>query len=67
MDQDFGTPITPAEEQPKSNRTMIIIVVVLVVLCCCCAIVGGGAAFWLWNNGDALLEGLGMRWLPLLM
>ncbi len=45
-------PLPP--EQPKTNRTMIIVVVVLVLLCCCC-VCGSLGAYWLWNNGDALL------------
>ena len=46
------------EAQPEKNnsKTVIIVVAVVVLLCCCCVAVGGGA--WLWNNGDAMLNGL---------
>jgi len=43
---------------PKKNNTVIIVVAVLVVLCCCCAVVGG-LGYYLWTNGDALLNGTG--------
>jgi len=46
-------PLPPAE--PKKNRTGIIIAVVVVILCCCC-LVGGGLGWWLWNNGDSLMN-----------
>lgn len=45
---------TPA---PQKNNTWLIIVIVLVVLCCCC--VGLGGAYWLWTNGDRLIQNLG--------
>ncbi len=44
-------------EPKKPNKTLIIVVVVVLVLCCCCLVMGG-AGYWLWNNGDALLQGL---------
>ena len=67
MDANYGTPITPLEEQPKKdNKRTIIIVVVVLLLCCCCVVVGGGVGMWLWNNGDALLEGTQLL-TPLLM
>ena len=43
--------------QPRSNRnTIIIIVVVVVLLCCCCIAVAGG--YYLYQNGDQLLNGI---------
>jgi len=51
------TPITPAPEEPKKNNTILYIVIGVVVLCCCCAALAGG--YWLWNNGDRLLQGVG--------
>ena len=43
----------PSEGAKKSNQGLIIAVVVVVLLCCCC--VGLIAAWYLWNNGDALV------------
>ncbi len=59
------TPIapTPAPEEPKKNNTVLYIVIGVVVLCCCCAAAIG--AWWLWNNGDRLLQGTNLL-LPLL-
>jgi nitrate reductase NapE component len=52
-------------EKKKSNKTWIIILVVLLVLCCLCSC--GGIGFYLWNNGDALMQemDLGMMLLSL--
>ena len=49
---DFNPGPTPT--QPKNNRTMIIVIVVVVVLCLCCVVVGGG--YYLWTNGDKLIQ-----------
>lgn len=54
MDNEYGTPLTP-EQPKKNNTTLIIVIVVLVILCCCCVVVGG-FGWWLWTNGDAILE-----------
>jgi hypothetical protein len=48
-------PITPAPEEPRKNNTVLYIVIGAIVLCCCCATAAG--AYWLWNNGDSLLQG----------
>jgi hypothetical protein len=59
------TPVTPTPEvlppvQPeKKSRTGLIIGIVVAVLCCCC-LVFGGLGYWLWNNGDQLMQQLGM-------
>jgi len=65
MDQDYGTPIPPLEDQPpkKSNTTLIIIIVVLVLLCCCCVLLAAAVA-GMWNYGDQLF---GITWLPQLV
>jgi hypothetical protein len=55
MNETFGTPVL---ETPKKNNTVLIVVIVVVVLCCCCAVFGG-AGWYLWNNGDALLNSMG--------
>lgn len=47
------TPVAPAEPK-KRNTGLIIAVVIVVLLCCCC--VGGFGIYWLWNNGDQLLN-----------
>jgi len=46
----------PVQPEPKKNNTtMIIIIVVVVLLCCCCVVVAGGG-YWLWVNGDRLMN-----------
>ncbi len=49
----------------RQRSTIIIVVVVLLVLCCCCAAIGAGV--WLWNNGDQLMQQMGItgQMLPL--
>ncbi len=54
---------TPVSEEPKKNNTVLYIVIAVVVLCCCCAAAIG--AWWLWNNGDRLMQGTSLL-LPLL-
>jgi flagellar basal body-associated protein FliL len=39
----------------KSSKTWLIILIVVLVLCCCCAVVGG-LGYYLYNNGDALMQ-----------
>jgi hypothetical protein len=56
MNEPTSTP-APDQPQPKSNQGMIIAIVVVVVLCCCCASAAGG--WYLWNNGDQMLQDLG--------
>ena len=51
MDINPGPAPTPAR---KNNTTLIIAIVVIVVLCLCCIVIGGG--YWLWTNGDKLLQ-----------
>lgn len=48
-----GVPETGGK--PASARPWIIIVVVILVLCCMLVVCGGGL-WWLWENGDELLE-----------
>lgn len=55
-------PVSPSSleppEQPKKSNTWIWIVAAVVLLCCCC--VGAIGGWWLWNNGDQLLQGTGV-------
>lgn len=54
MTDAYGTPAPPADNR---QRNMIIGVVVgLLVLCCLCTTLAGG--WWLWNNGDVLIDAL---------
>jgi hypothetical protein len=62
MDDYQGTTRTPQPEK-KKNTTLIIVVVVLLVLCFCCLLLGG-VGYWLYWNGDALLEQLLSSGLP---
>ena len=57
---DFGEVKGPEPEvKKKDNKILIIVVVVAVILLCCC-LVAVLLGVWLWNNGDALLEDLGV-------
>ena len=58
MAEEFGTPIAPEEGQSKNRIWIIVVVIVIVLLCCCCFTALGGN--WLWNNGDQLIEDLGL-------
>jgi len=49
---DYAVP--PSGGGNKSRTTTIVIVVVLVLLCCCC--LGSVAGYYLWNNGDSLMQ-----------
>jgi len=51
-------PVSPVIGEPKKNNTVLYIVIGVVVLCGCCAILAGG--YWLWINGDTLLQGTGL-------
>jgi hypothetical protein len=59
MAQDFGTTEPPFQEPRRTNRSIVITIIVLIVLCCCCAAILAG--YWLWNNGDQLLEQLNIQ------
>jgi hypothetical protein len=57
MAQEFEPlpPITPIEEpRRRSNTTLVVVIIILLLLCCCCALLAAG--YWLWINGDMLLE-----------
>jgi hypothetical protein len=59
MTNEMPNPMSPSPAPAPDNRrrNMIIAVVVsAVLLCCCCFIVVAG--YWLWNNGDQLLQQL---------
>ena len=47
-------PMSVQPEPKKSNTGLIIAVVVVVLLCCCCIFAIGG--WYLWMNGDALIN-----------
>ena len=54
MTSDMGM---GASGQDNKQRNIIIVVVVVVLLLCCCCI-AGVAAYWLYQNGDQLMQGL---------
>lgn len=55
MNQGMPSNPTPMPEQPKkSNTGLIIAIIVVVVLCLCCVLAGG--AYYLYQNGDRLLN-----------
>jgi flagellar basal body-associated protein FliL len=54
-------PPTPESTQPKKSRTWLVVLIIVLVLCCLCAVVGGGI-WWLWNNGDSLLDLSRLAW-----
>jgi hypothetical protein len=47
--------VPESEGNASSSKPWIIIVVVLVVLCCL-MLVCGAAGWWLWENGDQLID-----------
>ena len=51
-DQQIPPAVT---EEPKKNNTLLYVIIGVVVLCGCCGVLG--ALYWLWNNGDRLLQG----------
>lgn len=56
MDQPMGSSTAAAPEGKPSRKVLWIVLGVLLV-CCVCG--GAGAAlWWLWNNGDQLLQGI---------
>ncbi|HET6594941.1 MAG TPA: hypothetical protein VFG81_04930 [Anaerolineales bacterium] len=55
-------PINPVTEEPRKNNTVLYVVIGAIVLCGCCSVAIG--AWWLWNNGDSLLQGASLL-LPL--
>jgi flagellar basal body-associated protein FliL len=57
MVEDLPPSPTVPEPAKQSNTTLIIIIIVVILLCCCCAVIALGA-WWLWVNGDQLLNNL---------
>lgn len=56
MDTFEAPPVpSPLEEPRKTNTALIIVIVILVVLCLCC-LASAAAGYWLWVNGDALID-----------
>jgi hypothetical protein len=56
METPSSTPdVTPDMSAPKkSNRGMIIAIIVIILLCCCC--ISAIAGWYLWMNGDSLMN-----------
>lgn len=52
----------PGEKKNNTGLIIAIVVAVFLLLCCCCAVAG----FFLWNNGDQILNSLGASLLPVL-
>jgi hypothetical protein len=50
----------------SSSRTWLIVGGVVIILCCVCAVCGG-VGYWLWENGDRLLEEYAIRGLLILV
>ena len=49
------SPVNEAPEEKNNKKLWIILSIFLVLLCCLCLAVVG-AAWWLWDNGDSLLD-----------
>lgn len=66
---DYGTPITPIEEQSSNTKKIILIVVAVVLGLCCCFLVFGLLLYFV--LGDMILEALDIaaliRQLPMLL
>lgn len=45
-------------KEGKSSKTLLWVVLGILLFACVCGGIGAGA-WWLWNNGDRLLEGIG--------
>lgn len=42
MDDDFGTPIPPIEDNENySRRVWMIVIFILLLICCCCLVISG--------------------------
>lgn len=57
MDQPMAGSTGQGQEGKSSKKTLWIVLGIL-LFCCVCGGIGAGA-WWLWNNGDQLLEGIG--------
>jgi len=62
MAETIQTPMGD-EGQGSSSKVWLIVLVVVLVLCCVVVACGAGG-YWLWENGDQLLEEL-EDWLAL--
>ena len=51
----------PGEKKSNTGLIIAIVVAVVLLLCCCCSVAG----IFLWNNGDQILNNLGMSLLPI--
>jgi hypothetical protein len=47
----------PGQTGQSSSRTLLIVAAVVLVCCVCAGL--GAAGWWLWNNGDQFLQGIG--------
>lgn len=47
-------PFSGQPEPKKSNKGLMIAIIVVVLLCCCCVFGVGG--WWLYQNGDSLMN-----------
>lgn len=56
MNEPMGAPMGEAE--PKKSKTWLVVLIVVLVVCCVCVVAAAGG-YWLWNNGDRLLESFG--------
>jgi hypothetical protein len=48
---------SPMDSQGRGSSSRVWLIVLVVVLVLCCVVIAcGGAGYWLWENGDKLLE-----------
>ena len=53
--QNMAPDAFSGQPEPKKNNTGLIIAIMVILLLCCCCIIGVGV-WWLWNNGDSLMN-----------
>jgi hypothetical protein len=50
-------PLPPAKPAGGHRNTWIIVIIILVVLCCCCVVIGG-VGYYLYQNGDQIMQNM---------
>jgi len=51
-----GTFQTPIEPETKKSSSKVWLIVLIIVVLCCLLVACGFAGYWLWENGDRLIQ-----------